>query len=329
MKIVNVYEAKEGDLLGRNVYAPEGYILLRRGISLERKHIDSLKKLGISYIAVFESEEERRIYEKSSNLTGNPFLGKLKEIYTGLRRSVSYFRKASSQILDWGDVELVLKRIDKAFQGKRGEIAFFVEYGRKITLSILMEILRGERKLLSLGSFNYEDGGMLWEHWLNVAVLSMFTAFSLGYKVKRIWEIGVSALFHDIGKLFLDTEDFLKDSFLSRDELDPVIALHPLLGYGLLRNLRDIPIRVSHILYQHHESFDGSGYPQGLKRGEIVGGARIVALCNYFDALLSGRFGFLPTIEEAASKMEGLSGERFDPKVLDVFLNGVLRKEML
>lgn len=329
MKIVSIFEVKEGEFLGRNVYTPEGYILLRRGVSLERKHIDSLKRFNISYIAVFESEDEKKIYERSSNLVENPFLGKVRKAYIGLRMSLSYFRKTSFQIFDWGDVDLILKRIDKTFQSKKAEITFFIELGKKVIWAILMELLRGERKLLGLGSFSYEDGGMLWEHWLNVSVLSMFTAFNLGYKIKRICEIGISALFHDIGKLFLNADDFFKNSFLNRNNIDPAIALHPLLGYCLLRNLRDLPIRISHVLYQHHENFDGSGYPQGLKKGGIIGETRIVAVCNYFDALLSGRFGFLPTMEEAISNIEGLSEKRFDPKVLDVFLNDVLRKNML
>ncbi|MCS7232621.1 MAG: HD domain-containing protein [Synergistetes bacterium] len=329
MKIVRVDELKGGELLGRSIYTPEGYSLLKRGVSLEKKHIDSIKRFSISHVAVFESEDEREIYEKSGDLLENPFLNKVREIYTGLRKNLSVFRKASFGIVSWEDSELILKRFDKAVQWERSKIAFFIELGRKITLALLREIFKGERKLISLGSFSYEDGGMLWEHWLNVAVLSMFTAFSLGYKVKRIWDIGTAALFHDIGKLFLSVEDFFLNSFLSKGEIDFTIAMHPLLGYGLLRNMRNLAISISHAVYQHHESFDGSGYPQGLERGEIIGQARIIGLCNYFDALLSGRLGFLPTVEEAVSRLEKLSEKLFDPKILDVFINDVIRKRML
>ncbi|MDK2870805.1 MAG: hypothetical protein PWQ16_157 [bacterium] len=323
--MVKFSEVKEGDILGRSIYTPDGYPLLRRGVYLERKHIEGLAKFNLPFLVLFDDEEEKEVYEKSTGLVTSPFLKEIREIYLNFRRNI----KSYIQPLDGEGEESVLKRVDKALQSKKLGMTFLVERGKRVTLAILGEILRGDRKLLSLGSFNYEDGGMLWEHWLNVSVLSMFTAFSLGYKTRNIWEIGVAALFHDIGKLFLDLEEFFFDPFRGRDDVDFKAVMHTILGYGLLRSLRNLSIGVSHVAYQHHERFDGTGYPRGLERGEISGGARIVALCNYFDALLSGRLGFLPSTEKACLRVENLSDSYFDPKVVDVFISGVVRREML
>ncbi len=329
MRVVDLGDVEEGMILARSIYTPDGNPLLKKGVVLGVRQIESLRRFLISYVIVFESEDEKKIYEGAPEAVRNPFIHDVRKIYLGLRRLLYSLKGSFLQGVEWGDADLLLKRLSKMPPDKKARVDFFIDLGGRLVSSILREIFRGERKLMSLGSFSYEDGGMLWEHWLNTCVLSMFTALAMGYKVKRIWEIGVGALFHDLGKLFLDPDAFFLNSFLGMEETDITVSIHTLLGYGILRSVRTLPLTIAHVAYQHHERFSGGGYPWNLERGKITNYARVVSVSNYFDALLSGRLGVISSIEEAVSRIHSLSGSVFDPRVVDYFLNSVVKKRML
>ncbi|MCD6363674.1 MAG: HD domain-containing protein [Synergistetes bacterium] len=329
MKVINLDDVKGEMILARSIYTPDGNPLLRRGVVLGVKQVKSLKRFSITHVIVFESEEEKELYEATKESMDNPFLYDIRKIYLGLRRTLYSLRSTVVQGLDWENADMLLKKLGRLPPDRKSRIELFINVGGKVVSALLREIFKGDRKLLSLGSFTYEEGGMLWEHWLNACVLSMFTALAMGYKVRSIWEIGVGALFHDLGKLFLDPESFFLNPFLSTDGVDFLTSMHTLIGYGILRSIRTLPLTVAHVAYQHHERFGGGGYPRNLERGRITNYARIVSVSNFFDALLSGRLGVIHTIESAALQVESLSGSVFDPRVVNYFLNGVVKKRML
>jgi putative nucleotidyltransferase with HDIG domain len=157
-------------------------------------------------------------------------------------------------------------------------------------------------------------------HSLKVAEYSRLTAEALGMNLKEAERLYQAGLLHDIGKIRLSRQLLHNLGQLSAEEFD-IVKYHPLIGEKILRQfpfLADILPAVLH----HHERFDGSGYPRGLSGDEIPLGARIVAVCDAFDAMISERprMGRMDPAE-AQIKLKSNAGLLYDPRVVDAFLS--------
>jgi putative nucleotidyltransferase with HDIG domain len=120
---------------------------------------------------------------------------------------------------------------------------------------------------------------------------------------------------HDVGKTFVPDGILLKEDVLSKDEWE-IMKKHLDFGIQLAEVFLDEPDFLK-IVFQHHEAFDGSGYPTGLKGEEIYIGARICAVADSFDAMHNGRIYSPPkTLEETLAEIDRCSGSRYDPAVV-------------
>ncbi|HWR72503.1 MAG TPA: HD domain-containing phosphohydrolase [Nitrospirota bacterium] len=141
--------------------------------------------------------------------------------------------------------------------------------------------------------------------------------FGLSEAAKK--EIGFGALLHDVGKIAVPDHILLTPEGLTKEEWD-VMHTHPLSGYGIVRRIGFLR-EAAEIVRAHHERFDGSGYPMGLKGEDIPFGARIFAVADVYDALTSQRPYHSPLAhDEAVSQIRGKSGTDFDPNVVQMFL---------
>jgi putative two-component system response regulator len=133
--------------------------------------------------------------------------------------------------------------------------------------------------------------------------------------------IGLASALHDVGKLAIPDRILLKPANLTPDER-LVIETHADIGYGMLRDtgssLLDLAASIAR---NHHERFDGKGYPRGLAGADIPLEGRIAAVADVFDALTSDRV-YRPAWSMATTTawMAGERGKHFDPAVLDAFL---------
>ena len=129
---------------------------------------------------------------------------------------------------------------------------------------------------------------------------------------------------HDLGKVSISDSILLKPSVLSDKEVK-MIRTHPEVAYHILEPL-NMYKKGSIIVRQHHEKYDGSGYPQGLKEKDIHIGARIIAVADAFDAMTTDRpYRKALTEDEALKELKTNSGSQFDPKVVEAFIE-VLRQ---
>lgn len=129
--------------------------------------------------------------------------------------------------------------------------------------------------------------------------------------------IGIGALLHDVGKIAVSDRILLKPAGLTEDEWREM-RRHPGEGYRLLRRIGFL--REAEIVHAHHEHFDGTGYPRGLKGEEIPLGARLFMVADVFDALTSERpYHRALGYEEAARIIGEKSGNHFDPAVVATF----------
>lgn len=137
--------------------------------------------------------------------------------------------------------------------------------------------------------------------------------------------IRVAGILHDIGKLVLDSTLLAKTDDLAPQEWE-LIREHPRVGARILKPAI-LPWAVVPLVYHHHERYDGSGYPDGLKGAHIPLGARILAVADSFDAMNSDRsYRARLTPPEILREMEAAAGSLFDPEVVSIFLLLVKRE---
>jgi HD-GYP domain-containing protein (c-di-GMP phosphodiesterase class II) len=128
---------------------------------------------------------------------------------------------------------------------------------------------------------------------------------------------------HDLGKIGIGDNILLKSSALTVQEWEE-IRKHPVIGAKILEPLTFLN-GVVELVRQHHENYDGSGYPEGRKNNDILLGARIIHLADAYEAMRSARsYRKKPLFKEAAIlEIKRNSGTQFDPKIVDVFLKVV------
>jgi len=156
-------------------------------------------------------------------------------------------------------------------------------------------------------------------HSQRVAQMTLRLAGKMGVKEQEFIHIQRGSLLHDIGKMGIPDNILLKEGPLSKEEWT-VMHRHPIYAYDMLSTIPFLK-RALDIPYCHHEKWDGSGYPHGLKGKEIPLAARIFAIIDVWDALCSDRpYRKAWTEEKAIAYIREQSGAHFDPEVVKAFL---------
>jgi HD-GYP domain-containing protein (c-di-GMP phosphodiesterase class II) len=159
----------------------------------------------------------------------------------------------------------------------------------------------------------------LHEHMTGVAQRSVLLARHLGLSAEAIDEIGRAAELHDLGKIAVPAEILHKPGPLDEEEWR-FMRQHTIIGERILAAAPALG-PVARLVRSSHERHDGCGYPDGLAGDEIPIGARVVALCDAYDAMVSDRAyrpGMAP--EAALAEIERCRGTQFDPVVVDAFV---------
>lgn len=156
-------------------------------------------------------------------------------------------------------------------------------------------------------------------HSRRVEEMTMLLAQHLNVSPEDIPHLRRGTLLHDIGKMAIPDEILFKKGELTEDEWK-VMREHPSHAYEMLRGI-DYLLPALEIPFCHHEKWDGSGYPRGLKGDEIPMAARIFAVVDVYDALTSKRpYRPAHTKEEALAYIKNQSGKHFDPRVVETFI---------
>ncbi|MBU0571128.1 MAG: HD domain-containing protein [Candidatus Omnitrophica bacterium] len=161
-------------------------------------------------------------------------------------------------------------------------------------------------------------------HSLRVTSFAVALARETKMKEKDVENLRFAALLHDIGKLAIDEEILFKKGKLSEQEFDE-IKKHPGWGVEMLKPVSFLDY-VLPVMMSHHENFDGTGYPDGLKGDEIPYEARILAVADIYEALTADRpYRRAFSKEESIVIMEESKGKKLDPMLVDIFLDMVKR----
>jgi putative nucleotidyltransferase with HDIG domain len=156
-------------------------------------------------------------------------------------------------------------------------------------------------------------------HSLRTVRLSLLLAHACGVSRPELRALSLGALVHDLGKIFIPGEVLHKEGTLNEEEWEAV-RRHPSDGARLLLGVSP-PQGVRRVVAEHHERWDGRGYPAGLSGDDIDFNARVVAVADAFDAMTSER-PYRPAagFDEAAAELERCAGTQFDPDVVLSFL---------
>ena len=187
-----------------------------------------------------------------------------------------------------------------------------VENSYRVTLKALVQALETR---------DFETHG----HSERVVTFSLRLGHEMGLDRDALRDLELGALLHDIGKIGVPDAILRKPSKLSEREWEKM-KQHPVHGHRILRNIPFLS-GAAKVVSQHHERWDGNGYPKGLKGEAIDIGARIFAVIDAFDAMISDRvYRKGRTYDDAVTELKDCAGTQFDPEIVEAFA-GVPRED--
>ena len=184
--------------------------------------------------------------------------------------------------------------------------------------SLVAGVVNNKHKMLTRTLYDYDES--TYQHSLNVADISVMLGIKIGLKIQDLETLAIGAILHDIGKLAVSKEILNKKGKLTEEEIE-TIKTHPGIGATMVENeLGPNHSPIIQIIKQHHEDFDGTGYPLGIKEFEGYRLARIVHIVDVYEALCAKRSYKEPIPRQAVWEiMDGYKGTKFDPLIYKKF----------
>lgn len=282
MRIKRINKVTPDRIAGSNVYDVSGRCVLKRGEPLTAQLIGLMGTLGVEGIYVQDHDDGA-----NSNLFDSVLYEK----------ALLTFAEASS-CLD--------------SQYATGDFGLSIEKVESIIDELLSFFSSEERIAVSHLSYSPAHEHLPF-HCVNVCIYSLLTGIELGLGREHLIAMGTGAFMHDVGLLLAEKGQYLREDEFSRQQ----IMAHSWRGYELLKTNPRVSLESLYIVLQHHERFDGSGYPQGLRGNQIPEICRIVAIADCYDALTSNRpyrQRILPF--EAMEYLQGDAADTFDQAVV-------------
>jgi response regulator RpfG family c-di-GMP phosphodiesterase len=226
---------------------------------------------------------------------------KLSEISKAVKRAFEHYELKSIK----NNYQVHLEELAAERAAELDKVLEEVENSYRITLKALVQALETR---------DFETHG----HAERVITFSLRLGHEVGLEKEALKDLELGALLHDIGKIGVPDAILRKNSALNEDEWNKM-KLHPLHGQKILRNIPFLE-GAARIVAQHHEKWDSSGYPAGLRGEDIDMGARIFAVVDAFDTMTSDRIyrrgcGY----ETALAELERCAGTQFDPAIVEAF----------
>lgn len=280
---------RPGMQLSKSIYSDEGQLLIDNGVKFKKSIIEKLENYKIESVYIkWDREEESEVTEAIIEATKE-------EALTLLKQSI-------------GDIQSTKKlAIDRI---------------KKVVSDIIEELLSKKGTLVNLTSIRTIDDHTF-IHSINVCILSLIMGFTLEYNTQQLESLGTGSLLHDLGKVGIEPHILNKPGALTYGE-HQIIKKHAIFGYEMIKNVEGLSEESICIIRDHHERYDGKGYPLGKRSTEIHEFARVVAICDVYDALTSNRvyrFGMPPHI--GVEYLISMGGYQFDQNLVKTFIKHI------
>jgi len=290
------YALYPGLEVARPVYNKNGQVLLGVGTILTKRYIERLKLLGIQALYIEDGLapdievndiiiDETRI--KAVSLVRNFFVDRDRESGGKIKRGAIMSREIT---------ETISEIIDQLMENRN-------------TVVNLVDI-RG-----------YDE--YTFSHSVNVCVLSILTGITLGYTRERLSQLGMGTLLHDVGKILIPQELLNKKDALTVEDFEE-LKKHCQYGHQIIKNGNMTDIVTASVSLQHHERYEGQGYPNGLKGKQIHEFSRIAGIADTYDAVTVDRVyrRAIPP-DEAWELISSSGGSLFDFDITKAFLGHI------
>ena len=315
MRKISVEELKPGMRFDKPVYIDKNNMLVSANISIKTDDIKKLMRWGVSEVEtagnLISSENEIKAAAERAAGQGSEDARKIIEEYNVLltkRRALIEVHKEACDA-----VTNVYNAI------KADEI--FTTDEIEVSLTKIIDLMK-EYKNIFLFLYGLDEGkNYLVVHSINVTFYSLLIGMALKYTPVKLRELGLGTMLIDAGMVKMPAYIIHKQSNLTDHEFNQ-IKTHPLLGYRALRQLGKVPEKSANVCLQHHEQYDGKGYPRGLKGTQIDEYARIASIADSYEAQIANRSYRKRLFFYHAMKNLLSSGiNKFDPVILRVFLS--------
>lgn len=294
MRLISINRCQPGERLAKPIYNSNGVTLIGAGVELTQNMLLHLEKMNVTAIYI----EDKGTHDIVVEDIVSP-----ETLRETLQLIVTTFESFRSDPTKW------TRKIGDQSLGRQF---------KKVMRAIIDEISANGAAMNLLGSACGVDN-YIFAHSFHVTLYSTSLGIKMGYNESQLMELGIGAMLHDIGKMVIPQELLLKPGKLTADEMNEM-KKHTEYGFDLLREQEEISLLSAHCAYQHHERLDGSGYPRGLTDEQIHPYAKIIAVCDVFDALTSRRSyreGMLP--HQALELIFSGAGILYDREVVERF----------
>jgi HD-GYP domain-containing protein (c-di-GMP phosphodiesterase class II) len=297
MRLMPIGMCTPGMKLRQSIYNDEGLVLLAENVELTESLIVRLQQHGIDYVYVQDPRTDDLVMNEP--LEPETKARTLKEI----RRT--------------------FKRMADAPE-RGGKMPYF-HTGRELRslMEDILDDLSGHPDAMSMLTNICVTDSYLYQHSMNVCVYTTMLGIAEGYDRDALFTLGLGSILHDIGKVRVPQHILLKRDSLTKEEILEM-QQHTVYGYNMLKDEPNIPLLSAHCAFQHHERYNGSGYPRGIRGDDIHEYAQWIAVTDAFDAMTTHRVyrnAMLPHI--ALEQLTIDAGTLFDPRKVDLFRNKI------
>lgn len=295
MRFVPISSLIEGMVCGKSLYDVSQQLLLRKGTVIQKGYIKRIEELG--YQGIYIEDELSKDIEVKDVISDE------------LRMSAI---KAVKDICIYAEQPKAAKaQLDEKVNNTKLLISHIVE-----------QILESKDTMLNLIDLKFYDDYTFF-HSVNVAVLSILIGVELGLDKSDLLNLGLASILHDIGKMFVDKDILNKPGKLTPEEYE-MVKEHPTYGFNFLKESYEIPTTAYVAVLQHHEKYDGTGYPMQKAKDEISLIGRIIGISDVYDALTSKRPYRSPLLpSEAMEYVMANGGIMFDVMLTKIFARKV------
>jgi len=318
MKKLKVEELKPGMVFDKAVYIDMSNMLVAPMVPLKEEDINRLKKWGIEEVETAGDVVPQGKSLKPKKLSIKDEVSKLTEmLQTGNNLVEEPVVRTFNHVY-----KDIYRLIEDIFEKIRNGVGYGKEKIMGTMDDLIIEVSKDTNTALNEVTKEYE-GTYLYSLSVNVTILSIVTGISIGYGHHRLIPLATGALLHDIGMVRVPNYITEKSGSLTTDEYNR-IKTHPLHGYRIIIRELDLGNEIANVVLQHHEAYDGSGYPRKLKGDDISVYARIVSICDVYAAMTKKRSYRDEHLSYSAMKnILGGSSRKFDPEIVKVFLDNM------
>lgn len=301
IKQIRLQNVNESMVLAQDVIDDFGRILVTAGTNLKRETVTRLANYGVTSVWI-----------NNGCGAGSPQQAK-PTTERGRNREIS----SLPNLISAGTRLKMVQTMQNAFR-HRGGIAAHLPYLRECINQVIVELSSQESLLIYLTDIRRKSD-YLYGHCVDVGVFAVAFGMAMGLARDDIYILGIGGLLHDYGKTCIPGEILEKNGPLTLDEFEQV-KKHASFGYNILRVETKVDSRIALMALQHHERPDGRGYPWGAKGEEIHPLARVIAVADVYDALVTDRV-YRPRIaaHEAIAIINEGAGSQFDRDVVAAF----------